>query len=128
MVNQWFGWLWIVAGFLSGATIGLGFQNEHWLGGYGSWPRRMIRLAHVSFIMLGIINILFALSLDRLALHPALQSVASGAFILGGVAMPPCCFLSAWKRGFRHLFAVPVICLLVAGAITALGALSGGSR
>lgn len=29
---------------LSGITLGLFFHNPQWLGGYGSWQRRMVRL------------------------------------------------------------------------------------
>ena len=58
-INEVFGWLWIMLGFLSGMVIGLLFHDEQWLGGYASCPRRLIRLGHISFVGLGILNILF---------------------------------------------------------------------
>jgi hypothetical protein len=69
-------WLGLLAGVSSGAVMGLFFQREDWLGGYGSFPRRLIRLGHVSFFGLGLINALFALtvafiSLPELAAHCA---------------------------------------------------------
>jgi hypothetical protein len=47
----------------------------------------------------------------RLQTLPWLPSVA---FVVGAVAMPTVCFLSAWRDSFRHLFFIPVLSLLVA--------------
>jgi hypothetical protein len=35
------------------------------------------------------------------------------AFLTGAASMPACCFLSAWKKPFRHLFFIPVGGVLV---------------
>ena len=45
--NLWAAWIGIIAGMLSGAALGLFFHEESWLGGYGSWPRRLLRLGHI---------------------------------------------------------------------------------
>jgi hypothetical protein len=50
--------------------------------------------------------------------------VASACFVAGGIAMPAICFLSAWRRPFRHLFAFPVIALVTAVVLTYLGGMS----
>ena len=71
VVNEAFGWLWIVLGFASGTLLGLKFQSESWLGGYGSHRRRLIRLGHISFLGLGFLNILFAHSVPQLRLSQA---------------------------------------------------------
>jgi len=94
-----------------GAAIGLFFADESWLGGYGSWKRRMLRLGHISLIGTGLLNLAFALSLQRLTVRPAL-GIASALFILGTVSMPAVCFLSAWRSRLRHLFFVPVASLV----------------
>ena len=36
-INEAFGWVWVLAGFLSGLVLGLFFQRDDWLGGYGSF-------------------------------------------------------------------------------------------
>jgi len=113
------GWIAIFLGFMAGAVPGLFFWREDWLGGYDSWRRRLVRLAHISFFGLGFINVLFALSVARLGLDenaPVLWW--SAAFLVGGViSMPAVCYLSAWWQFFRHLFFVPVTCMVLGVAL-----------
>lgn len=121
LINEAFGWFWIILGLLSGMTIGMLFHDEQWLGGYGSYARRLIRLGHIAFVGLGILNILFAHSIERVAIPLPLVSVASWAFIIGGISMPLCCGLMALDKRWHMLFAVPVTSLLVAAILTFLG-------
>jgi len=125
MLNEAFGWIWFVLGMVSGAALGLGFARPGFLGGYGSWERRLLRLGHISFFGLGLINILFALALPRVALESPWPAVASWALIVGGVTMPLCCGLAAWRQPLRNLFPVPVVSLLAGASITAVGLASG---
>ncbi len=112
------GWIGMVLGFLAGALPGLFFWREEWLGGYGSWKRRMLRLGHISFFGLGLINIQFALTVAVLGI-PRSQALAwsSALLIAGAIAMPLVCYLAAWKMSLRQLFPVPVACLLSAVVI-----------
>lgn len=102
-------------GFFAGAVPGLFFWKENWQGGYASWRRRMIRLAHISFFGLGLINILFALSARHLSLAADTAPMRAAALLIasGAVAMPLTCYLSAWKISFRHLFILPVACMVL---------------
>ena len=118
-INLIFAWIWILAGFLSGMALGLKFQNEQWLGGYASFKRRMYRLGHISFFGLGATNLLFYLSVRDSQLT-GFGSAASIAFIIGGAAMPVCCWLIAWKAKMQALFAVPVLSLITAAILTLL--------
>jgi len=115
------GWTSTVAGALSGAAIGLFFHKDDWLGGYGSLRRRMVRLGHIAFFGLGILNVLFALSIAARPLSALHTPIASVGFWLAAVTMPACCFLTAWRPGLRHLFPIPVFAVL-----TGLGGLIGG--
>lgn len=128
MVNEAFGWVWFLMGMLSGAVLGLGFAREGFLGGYGSWERRLLRLGHVSFFGLGLINILFAHSVARVSLDAPWPMVASVSLVVGGVTMPVCCGLSAWKKPLKVMFPIPVVALLVGTGITAVGIVLGGGR
>lgn len=119
--NEAFGWSWILAGLLAGMGLGLGFHREGWLGGYASFERRLLRLGHVSFVALGILNILFAHSAADLALGPPWPAVASIALVTGAVAMPACCALMAWRRSLQPLFALPVTSLLLGVGIVVAG-------
>jgi hypothetical protein len=110
--NLLVGWTMMVAGVISGAGIGLFFHQENWMGGYATLRRRMTRLGHISFFGLGIINVLFALSLHAIAAPLPYARFASIGFAAGAVAMPACCFLTAWRPRFRHLFPIPVAAVL----------------
>ena len=96
-------------GLLAGASIGLFFHQEDFAGGYPSFRRRLMRLGHIAFFGLGILNVLYALTLDFLSVELRFPELASSSLIAGAAAMPLVCFLSAWKMPFRHLFAIPVI-------------------
>jgi len=118
--NLAIGWIGILLGLIAGAVTGLFFWREDWLGGYGSWRRRMTRLAHVSFFGLGFINIAFELSVFHLALtRGAGLAVASFFLCLGAATMPLVCYLAAWRQPFRHLFFVPVAAVVAGVGILA---------
>ncbi len=119
--NEFFGWAWVLVGFVSGMLLGLRFQEDDWMGGYGSLRRRVVRLGHISFVGLGILNVLFALSGPRVHLSPASLAATSVLFILGGIAMPASCFLMAWRPALKPVFAVPVLALTAAAAFTISG-------
>jgi hypothetical protein len=123
-VFNWFvGWSLLLSAFATGALIGLFFHRDDFMGGYGSFRRRIARLGHIALAALGIINVVFSLSPWPVeGTRDAL--VASYGFAIGGVAMPTVCFLSAWRAGFRHLFVIPVTALIVA----AIATLQGGIR
>ena len=105
------GWIAMLFGVLSGAAIGLFFHLDAWAGGYASFRRRMLRLAHISFFGIGFINLLYGLSLKAVHIAQLHATIASCALIAGIVLMPLCCYLTAWKKYFRHLFPLPVLCI-----------------
>jgi len=108
-------WAGISLGFLSGLVLGLFFHHENWLGGYGSFKRRLYRLAHISFFGLGIVNLAFYLTVRAVAIS---EPIASWAFVVGALSMPICCVLMAHLPRARLLFAVPVLSLLLGGILT----------
>jgi hypothetical protein len=119
-LNLWTGWVGILAGMLSGAAIGLFFHDERWLGGYASWPRRLLRLGHVSFSGIAFLNIAFAATLHVTGEIPGART-ASWLLVAGAVAMPAVCSLAAWWKPLRHLFVVPVASLVGAALALLLG-------
>jgi len=118
-MNELFGWTWITLGIASGVLLGLGFLRDDFLGGYDSPRRRLLRLGHIAFFGLGILNILFAQSIDAGSGASTPATVASVAFIVSGVAMPLTCGLVAWRRRLHPLFAIPVLGALL-GAVLAV--------
>ena len=111
--NFWAGWAGMLFGLVSGAIIGLGFHKEAFAGGYASFRRRMLRLGHVAFFALGMVNVLFALTLISSSVVIGSPRIASACLAAGGFTMPVVCFLTAWKTPFRHAFPLPVILVLV---------------
>jgi hypothetical protein len=110
-INIHAAWIGFLLGCLAGAIAGLFFHKENWLGGYASWQRRMLRLAHIAFFGIGFINLSFALTARNLGLNAGLQPT-SALLIVGAVTMPAVCYLSAWKPVARNLFFIP------AGSVT----------
>jgi hypothetical protein len=112
------GWALVLVGFASGAVLGLGFAREEFLGGYPTWRRRLLRLGHVACVMLGVLQMLFALS-------PAVSApramLTAQLWLLGAIAMPAVCALAAWKQPMRVLFPIPVVSLCAAAILTLLG-------
>ncbi len=115
------GWGAMFLGIVSGAVIGLFFHKEEWAGGYSSFRRRMLRLGHISFFGIGFINLMFGLTLQVITLPISHTSIASFGFLIGVITMPLCCFLSAWRKPFRHLFPVPVAGVLAGVILILLG-------
>jgi len=111
-------WLWILLGFVSGMVLGLFFHGENWLGGYGSFPRRMYRLGHISFFGLGAVNLLFCLTVQSFVLAGPRIHFASLAFITGAIAMPICCVVMAHFPKAQLIFSVPVVSLIAGGVLT----------
>ncbi|HEU6447281.1 MAG TPA: hypothetical protein VFV23_02435 [Verrucomicrobiae bacterium] len=117
--NLFFGWLWILLGFVSGMILGMFFHGENWLGGYGNFKRRMYRLGHISFFGLGAVNLLFWLTLQKIPSTGLQIQIASIAFVVGAITMPVCCVIMAHFPKAHFIFAVPVVSL-IAGAVFTL--------
>lgn len=106
--NWQFGWMLVLAGFAAGAILGLFFHREDFLGGYTAFPRRMARLGHIALVALGMLNVLYALG--------SVGNAWAGRLLMaGGVTMPVVCFLTAWRRGCRHLLFAPVVLTITGG-------------
>lgn len=122
-LNWQAGWLLVLAAFITGALIGLAFHRDDFLGGYGSFRRRLLRLGHIALAALGMMNVIFSLS-PWPPPGTGYAAAASLSFVTGGVAMPAACFLTAWHPAFRHVFAIPVAALVLAVVCTLLGGAS----
>lgn len=115
-INIQVAWGGFLLGCLAGAITGLFFHNRDWLGGYTSWKRRMIRLAHISFFGIGLLNLAFGLTARTLSLDDGL-GYSSFLLIVGAIAMPAVCYLSAWRPLFRNLFFLPAMSVTVGIAL-----------
>jgi hypothetical protein len=99
-------------------ALGMFFHREGWLGGYGSFKRRMYRLGHISFFGLGFVNFIFALTLKNFPIAAPIAGIASWAFIVGALTMPVCCVVMAHFPKAHMIFAVPVVSLILGATLT----------
>jgi hypothetical protein len=114
------GWVGMILGALLGMAFGLRAESRDWAGGYGSFQRQSLRLAHIAAFALGIINVLYGSSTRALDLLPPWAVVAgSVAMMAGGLLMPAVCLAVAWRRSLKLLFPLPASCVLTALAIQA---------
>ena len=120
-LNLMAAWMGILLGILGGAALGLFFQREEWLGGYGSWRRRLLRLGHISLFGLAFLNLAFAVTAGHAGWRPGVTpgtAAASLLFVAGAALMPAVCGLAAWRMPLRRLFPLPVLCLATAAGMT----------
>lgn len=118
--HLWWAWLGVLAGMVSGAAMGLFFHDERWLGGYGSWQRRMLRLGHISFFGIAFLNFAYA-NTAFIAGAGAYATWISPLLIAGAMLMPSVCVLAALHKPLRHLFPLPVIALTGATGLLIYG-------
>jgi hypothetical protein len=123
-INLLAAWIGILMGFLSGAALGLFFHRDHWLGGYGSFKRRLYRLGHISFFGLGVVNLLFYFTVRSFAVN-SLIMMAGWTFMVGAISMPLCCVIMAHFPRARMLFSLPVVSLIAGGVLTIIELLRG---
>jgi hypothetical protein len=114
-------WIGMLLGVVSGAIIGLFFHREDWMGGYSSFRRRLTRLGHISFFGLAFVNLGFAFTQHAIKLTEPHATIATWGFLIGAAMMPTVCFLSAWRKPFRHIFFIPVLGVLTGVVCTLAG-------
>lgn len=129
-LNIVFGWVWMNMGFITGMLMGLKAEQfglntlkegPTWLDGYSSVPRRLIRLGHVAFIMLPVLNILFGQYIDGAALDQGWKTFGSYSMIAGAVGIPLLCFGAAFYRPVKILLGLPASAILIGNLIIATG-------
>lgn len=124
--NRIVGWISLVVGAGTGLILGLWSFNgpvpvPEWLGNYDEVSRRLARLGHIAFFGLGILNILVARELPRVALRRALARAASATMNFGNVFLPTTLFLAAAYQPCKYLMPIPAMSVFIALAIVAYG-------
>ena len=101
-INQMAGWMMVAAGIGMGMLLTPVFLNDALAGGYAGVRRRLLRLSHIAFVMLGVLNILAAMS----------GAGGNLPLLAGGAGMAAGCFVAAWVRPamvLLPLFALAVL-------------------
>ena len=120
-INILFGWAWMCVGFLSGMILGIRSEGEQWLGGYASLTRRYLRLAHVAFVALSIINILYGKELGTVDLSNHFKNIGSALMIFGAAGVPLACISAAFLKKTRYLLPAPAFAVLIGVIILLIG-------
>lgn len=120
-INILFGWAWMCLGFVFGMILGMWAEGEKWLGGYTSLTRRYLRLAHVAFIALSIINILYGKELGVIDLPIPVKNIGSYLMIFGAAGVPLTCISAAFFRKTRYLLPLPAVAVLAGTSILVIG-------
>lgn len=107
-VNLIAAWAGILMGLLSGVALGAFFHKNDWLGGYDSWPRRLLRLGHISFFGIAFLNLAFVVTVAEARLPDTGLYWPSTLLVIAQASMPLVCFLAAFKKPLRQLFFIPV--------------------
>jgi len=119
--NISFGWIWIFVGIIVGAIIGMWSFNGPMLspvGDYTSLPRRMLRLSHIAFIALAMINILYGYEIDKIKKYKIL---GSNFMIYGAILMPVLLIMAVFIEPLKYLTTIPAILIIIAISIMAFG-------
>src|SRR3989344_7252200 len=122
--NIVFGWVWILVGILIGAVMGMWSFNGPLpspVGEYADLPRRLLRLSHIAFIALAMVNILYGYEIDKVFLKEKTKRIGSLAMVWGGVLMPLFLLAAVFYEPFKYLTMISAILIILAVSIMAIG-------
>jgi len=122
--NISFGWIWILAGLIVGVIMGMWSFNGPMpspIGDYTSLPRRMLRLSHIAFIALAIINILYGYEVDKIQLKNKLRRIGSLCMIYGAILMPIFLIAAVFFEPLKYLTMISATLVIIAVLIMVIG-------
>lgn len=122
------GWGSMAVGALTGLVLGLwSFGGPvpvpEWLGDYDTLPRRLMRLGHIAFFGLGILNILLAFHLGRLRSKDKLAGLGLAAMNFGNIFLPLTLICAAFFEPLKYLMSLPATAITVALLVAARSAI-----
>ncbi len=125
--NRAIGFTSLLIGVVSGMILGLWsfggpIPAPEALTEYNDLPRRFLRLGHIAFFGLGLINLAIAGHWQRLDLGRPAARRALWLMNLGNLGLPPVLLAAAWQPALLYLMPVPVICVFAALTLCVLGA------
>ena len=131
--NRVVAWVSIVTGAGTGLLMGLwSFDGPvpvpDWIGSYDTIARRLIRLGHIAFFGLGILNLLLARELPRLALTERLAVAAARSMNFGNIFLPITLFAAAAYRPLKYLLPFPAVSVFIALCVIVYGVSRTGGK
>ena len=122
--NISFGWFWILIGIILGGVMSMWSFNGPLaspVGDYTSLPRRMLRLSHIAFIALAIINILYGYEIDKIKISNKIKKIGSIFMIYGAVLMPLILLGAVFFENLKYLAIIPTILIMFSLVIIVFG-------
>ena len=122
--NIKFGWLWILVGIFVGAIMSMWSFNGPFVspvGDYDSLPRRMLRLSHIAFIALAMINILYGYEIDKVKLKEKFKSLGSNFILYGAILMPLVLMGAVFYENLKYFAVVPIFLIIISLIIILAG-------
>jgi hypothetical protein len=125
--NRVVGWSSVAVGAITGLLLGLWsfdgpLATPTFLGGYDELSRRLVRLGHIAFFGLGILNLLLARDLRELALSDSAKKFSSQAMNFGNVFLPLTLFAAAAYHPLKYAMSLPALAVALALSFAAMGA------
>ncbi len=117
----------LALGALSGMLLGLwSFDGPvpvpSVLGEYASTSRRLVRLGHIAFFGVGILNILTAREVAGFGVSPKIVRLIARTMNVGNVLMPTGLVAAGLYAPLKYLLPLPVTSVSVALCLSAYGA------
>ena len=117
----------LALGALSGMILGLwSFDGPvpapTMLDDYASTSRRLIRLGHIAFFGLGILNILTARELAGFGLRPTILRLTARSMNAGNLLLPVVLLAAGFYAPLKYLLPLPATSIFVALSLAAYGA------
>ena len=125
-LNIAWGWIWMVLGIASGSLLGM------WAFGgpmplpkthqnYDDLPRRLVRLAHIAFFMLPLINITYGHHIDLIPVSDSLKMFGSYGMIICMIGVPLLLIGASYYLPIKYLEVIPVSAGFAALSIISYG-------
>lgn len=135
-LNLAVGWASLAVGAITGLVLGIWsfggpIPVPEWIGDYDALPRRLLRLGHIAFFGLGILNIALAHHLRRTRTFGFPSGLSLGAMNLGNIFLPLTLIAAAAYEPAKYLMSLPAIAVtlaLVVGAYVAILDTAGAER
>jgi len=120
------GWSFMVVGIVMGSVMGVYAFNGPLKPppgheSYASLPRRMMRLAHIAFVALPVISILYGSHIDGANLSDSLKRFGSYAMIVGMIGVPTLLIGASFYNPIKYAEVIPVSAVLAALVIISWG-------
>ncbi|MFQ5974160.1 MAG: hypothetical protein ACE5Q3_17685 [Alphaproteobacteria bacterium] len=93
-----------------------------WLGEYADTPRRLVRLGHIAFFGLGILNLLVARDLPRLRLPQRQKRAVRTLMNFGNLILPANLLAAGVFPPVKFLLPLPAVSVFSALLLVAVGA------